>query len=128
MNKLIKWLLKLGLILLLGAITGYLLWNFYFFPKQASVSTPLQEANHKSDSDLKKLITDILNYRSIDIIKKPFKWEVVMSNNWHLILDPQRDLKEQLQIAKQALGKLTTEQLENLQYLGVDVPEQVYWK
>jgi len=73
-------------------------------------------------------IEKILSVSVKEVIKQEYKWEVITSEGWKVIVDPVRDLEEQFKLTNKILSELSRDQRINLQYIGVDVDGQVYYK
>lgn len=88
------------------------LGSFLFFTKQESVL----------DSEIKKLeLKKLVDFQ--EIIEHDYKWEIILKNNLKIFIDPEQDLKKQINLVDKALEQITPEE-----YIGVDVQGQIYYK
>lgn len=60
-----------------------------------------------------------------EIIEDDYRWEIITKDNLKIIIDPNQDIKKQINLVKQVLSEIKEKDLE---YIGVDVNGQVYLK
>lgn len=75
-------------------------------------------------SEQKKLeIKTLIDHQQI--IESTYRWEIITKDNLKIIIDPNQDIKKQINLVKQVLLELD---IKDLEYIGVDVNGQVYLK
>lgn len=86
--------------------------SFLFFVKQEDLDK----------SEQKKLeIQNLINYQQI--IENNYQWEIITQDNLKIIIDPNQDIKKQINLVKQALLEI-----KPTEYIGIDVKGQIYYK
>lgn len=74
-------------------------------------------------SEIKKLeILSLIDAK--EIIESDYQWQIITQNNLKIFIDPNKDLKKQINLVKQVLLEIDQE----IEYIGVDVKGQIYYK
>lgn len=60
-----------------------------------------------------------------EIIESDYQWQIITQDNLKILIDPNQDLEKQINLVKQVLPEIDQ---KNLEYIGVDVKGQVYFK
>lgn len=60
-----------------------------------------------------------------EIIEDKYQWQIITQEGMKIFIDPNQDIKKQIDLVKQVLPELD---IKNLEYIGVDVKGQVYWR
>lgn len=79
----------------------------------------------------KNLMPIIINIQPKDFFMPAIssnRLDIITSDNQCFILNTSKDLENQLILIKEALKKISRDDQQNLEYMGVDVDAQVYYK
>ncbi|MFH1392067.1 MAG: hypothetical protein ABIG90_00065 [bacterium] len=58
-----------------------------------------------------------------EIIENKYQWQIITQDDLKIIIDPNQDIKKQINLVKQLLLKTKPEE-----YIGVDAKGQIYYK
>jgi len=58
-----------------------------------------------------------------EIIENQYQWQIITQNGLKVFIDPNQDIKKQINLVKQALLEIKPKE-----YIGVDAKGQVYYK
>jgi len=75
-----------------------------------------------NEAEQKKLeISSLIEAK--EIIEDKYQWQVITQDNLKIFIDPNQDIKKQINLVKQALLEIKPGE-----YIGVDVKGQIYFK
>lgn len=119
----------LALRLLINFILIILVGFGFYFLLQNKLPIIINRETKETETDFIKNLNEL---KYLNLEAKEFcspdphakRLEIVTANNWRIILDTERDLKEQLELVEVALEQ----GLEIKEYIGIDAKGLLYYK
>lgn len=123
--KLIVWLIFLGLIGWQGR--EWIVKQFDKEEQEASLQAGIRDMQEeKSRLGFKQKLGDSLGLEIEQIVKERFRWQAITKQGWKILFNPREDMDKQIKKAVAAYKKIDPKERESLEYIGVDVKDQVY--
>jgi len=129
----LKKLAKLLLILFFLGNAIFIAKHFISYTKSKNVASKVEKNNSNpgpiaQDTILRELTPKLTGVYVDKIIRLPYKLKIITAEKWKIILNPQKDLEKQLKAVGELLNKMQSKQRKKLEYIGVDVEGQIYYK